>query len=214
MGQLKIKKTKINKNILLIILGLLIIFVSSVALVYNYYSNKNMEKIEDKSIEVFFEEQITDDKESQEETPKEEEKKTEVVIDYKAILEIPKINLKRGIVDKNSSYNNVNKNIYIVKETTFPDEQKESHIILAAHSGNSYVSFFRNLNKLSFDDKVYFYYANKKYIYNIVKRYEIEKSGKLNFRLTDGSDMTLITCISGTNKQVVYVAKLISEENY
>ena len=213
MEQLKIKKRKTNKNRIIIIIGFIIVLIGSSILLYRYCSNKNMEKLEEESIEAFFEEPITEDGESQiEETPKEEQ--APVVIDYKAVLEIPKINFKKGIVDKNSYHNNVNRNIYIVKETTFPDGQNKSHIILAAHSGNSYVSYFRNLNKLSLDDEVYFYYGNIKYIYKIVNRYEIEKTGKLNLKLTDGSDITLVTCISGTNRQVVFVAKMINEEGY
>ena len=48
--------------------------------------------------------------EKQEELPKQVEPKKE--INYVAILEIPKINLKKGLVDKNSKDNNVDKNIY------------------------------------------------------------------------------------------------------
>ena len=139
------------------------------------------------------------------------EKKQE---NYIGVLEIPKIKLKRGLVDKNSSSNNVNKNIYTVKETTFPDERINSHIILAAHSGNSYVSFFKNLTKLSMKDKVYFYYKGMKYSYEISDRYEIKKTGKAELKLTNASDITLISCISGTDKQVVYVATLIEKNNY
>ena len=105
-------------------------------------------------------------------------------------------------------------NEYTVKETTFPDERINSHIILAAHSGNSYVSFFNNLKKLDMKDQVYFYYKGTKYIYEVSNRYEIKKTGKAELKLTNTSDITLITCISGTDKQVVYVATLIAKENY
>ena len=213
MEHLKTKRKRINKNSLLIIMGLFIMLIGSSVLVYKYFYNYKLEKLEDKSIEVFFEEPITEDEESQiEETPKVEQ---EIVkIDYKAILEIPKINLKKGIVDKNSSNNNVNKNIYVVKETIFPDGQNKSHIILAAHSGNSYVSYFRNLKKLDMKDKIYFYYNGIKYIYEVSNKYEIQKTGTAELKQTNISDITLITCISGTNKQVVYVATLIEQENY
>ena len=102
----------------------------------------------------------------------------------------------------------------MIKKTTLPDEQINSHIILAAHSGNSYVSFFRNLKKLDMKDKVYFYYKGVKYIYEVSNKYEIEKTGTTELKQTNISDITLITCISGTNKQVVYVATLIDQENY
>lgn len=212
MEQLKTKERKINKNLLFIVIGLIITVIGSSVLIYNYFSNLKLEKLEEESIEAFFEEPITEDEENQvEETPKVEQ---EVKIDYKAILEIPKISLKKGLVDKNSYYNNVNRNIYILKETTFPSENENSHIILASHSGNSSISYFRNLNKLSLNDEVYFYYENLKYVYQIINRYEIEKTGTMNLKLTSGSDITLVTCISRTNKQVVFVGKLISKEKY
>lgn len=213
MELLKIKKRKLNKNLLTIIIGLIIIVISSSVLIYNYCSNQKLEKIEEKSIEAFFEEPITEDEENQiENTPKEEKETTK--IDYIGVLEIPKISLKKGLVDKNSYYNNVNRNIYILKETTFPSESENSHIILASHSGTSSVSYFKNLNKLSLNDEVYFYYENIKYVYQIINRYEIEKTGTMNLKLTNESDITLVTCISRTNKQVVFVGKLISKENF
>lgn len=207
-----LKKIKRNKNLLFIVIGSFIMILGSCILIYNYNLNKKMDEIEDKSIDVFFEEPISEDVDSIIEHPKEE--KNEVIIDYKAILEIPKINLKKGIVDKNSLANNVNRNIYVLKETSFPDEQVNSHIILAAHSGNSYISFFKNLNKLDLEDQVYFYYEQMKYIYKISKKYEIDKTGTMALRLTDKSDITLISCINGTKKQIVFVGELIEKINY
>lgn len=55
--------------------------------------------------------------------------------DTNGIIEIPKINLKEQLPNINSTDNDVNKNIYIIKESIFPLEGKKSHIILAAHSG-------------------------------------------------------------------------------
>ena len=179
---------------------------------YNYYQKKTNDKIEEKSIEKFFEieEETSIVEESKEEHPI--IKKDDEI--YIGVLEIPKINLKKGLVDKTSPKNNVNKNIYLLKETILPDEQAISHILLAAHSGNSYVSFFKNLRKLEITDKVYFYYKGMKYIYEIFDKYEIEKTGVAKLNQTNMSDITLITCISGTNKQIIYIAKLIDEEKY
>lgn len=63
-------------------------------------------------------------------------------------------------------------------------------------------------------DKIYFYYNGIKYIYEVSNKYEIQKTGTAELKQTNISDITLITCISGTNKQVVYVATLIEQENY
>lgn len=210
-----LKKEKTNKRYLLIILiGIFFFLLGTSFLIFNYYKQEKQNNIEQEKIEEFFE--IDEQEEVQEEIKDDEETSSEVVQEenYIGILEIPKINLKKGLVDKNSPSNNVNKNIYILKETTLPDERINSHIILASHSGNSYISYFKNLKKLDMKDKVNFYYKNVKYIYEISNKYEIEKTGTTELKITNKSDITLITCISGTNKQVVYVANLIDKESY
>ena len=209
-----LKKEKSIKNkiyTLFVVIGTFLIIGGTSIIIYDYLNNKNQEKIENEKVDNFFEIEVN------EESPIEEEKQETDIqddsLDYIAILEIPKINLKRGLYDKNSSKNNVNKNIYFLKETTLPDEQTNSHIILASHSGNSRVAFFNNLKKLKISDEVYFYYKGIKYIYEVSDRYEIEKTGKAFIKNNSTSDITLITCIKN-NKQVVYIATLIEKENY
>lgn len=206
-------KIKNKRYSILIMIGVFFIFLGSSYLIYNQYNNEKQDSINDGLIEDYFkvEDEIieTPQKEIEEEKPVPKEK-----IDYIAVLEIPKIKLKRGIVDKNSSYNNVNRNIYTLKETTMPDEEDNSHIMLASHSGNSYISYFKNLNKLNLNDKVYFFYKNNKYVYKVIKKYEVEKTGTVKLSKKNSSDITLITCISGTNNQIVLVANLESIENY
>lgn len=207
------RKVKIENKHLLIIISAFLILGSIFLLVYKYYGLYENQKQEEKSIEIFFQKIPQAEQETNEEQV-EEESKQEDVINYIAVLEIPKINLKRGLVDKNSKYNDVDINIYTLKESIFPNEQTNSHVILASHSGSGYHSYFRKLNNLEIEDKVYLYYENIKYIYEITDRYEVEKTGTVSLRQTTGSDITLITCISGTNKQVVFVGKLIEKENY
>ncbi len=206
-------KIKNKRYSILIMIGVFFIFLGSSYLIYNQYNNEKQDSINDGLIEDYFkvEDEIieTPQKEIKEEKPVSKEK-----IDYIAVLEIPKIKLKRGIVDKNSSYNNVNRNIYTLKETTMPDEEDNSHIMLASHSGNSYISYFKNLNKLNLNDEVYFFYKNNKYVYKVIKKYEVEKTGTVKLSKKNSSDITLITCVSGTNNQIVLVANLESIENY
>ena len=206
-------KIKNKRYSILIMIGVFFIFLGSSYLIYNQYNNEKQDSINDGLIEDYFkvEDEIieTPQKEIEEEKPVPKEK-----IDYIAVLEIPKIKLKRGIVDKNSSYNNVNRNIYTLKETTMPDEKDNSHIMLASHSGNSYISYFKNLNKLNLNDEVYFFYKNNKYVYKVIKKYEVEKTGTVKLSKKNSSDITLITCVSGTNNQIVLVANLESIENY
>ena len=214
MESQKVKSQRKNKRYSFIIaLGISLLFFSATYFIYNHYEKQRQDIKDTEKIEEFFEVEEINEEDMQDEV-KEEKPVQKEQVNYIGILEIPKIKLKRGLVDKNSSRNNVNKNIYTVKETTFPDERINSHIILAAHSGNSYVSFFNNLKKLDMKDQVYFYYKGTKYIYEVSNRYEIKKTGKAELKLTNTSDITLITCISGTDKQVVYVATLIAKENY
>ena len=192
MESLKRKKVK-NKKCSIIFLGVFLMILGITVLICNYYNNKNKDKMNDKQIENFF--KLEEQEESLSNTTNEVNEDKSIVqeeVNYIAILEIPKINLKRGLFEKTSSQNNVNKNIYILKETTLPDEQVNSHILLAGHSGNSYVSFFRNLKQLNMNDKI----------------------GTAIIRNTNTSDITLITCIGTTNRQVVYVATLINKINY
>ena len=206
-------KIKNKRYSILIMIGVFFIFLGSYYLIYNQYNNEKQDSINDGLIEDYFkvEDEIieTPQKEIEEEKHVPKEK-----IDYIAVLEIPKIKLKRGIVEKNSSYNNVNRNIYTLKETIMPDEEDNSHIMLASHSGNSYISYFKNLNKLNLNDEVYFFYKNNKYVYKVIKKYEVEKTGTVKLSKKNSSDITLITCVSGTNNQIVLVANLESIENY
>ena len=197
---------------LIIFLGIFLLLLGISYNIYNHYQQKKQDSVDNEKVEEFFE--IKEEKDSDEEVSVETPTVKEETDNYIGVLEIPKINLKKGIVDKTSASNNVNKNIYTLKEATLPDEQTNSHIILAGHSGNSYISFFKNLKKLDMKDKINFYYKGVKYIYEVSNRYEIEKTGTTDLKITNKSDITLITCISGTNKQVVYVGNLVDKENY
>lgn len=199
-----------NRRYLLTIIGIFFILIGSSILIYRIIQNKQLEKIENESIEIFL------NKETQEETMQEEQqeetKKEESKINYVAVLEIPKINFKKGLVDKNSKDNNVDRNIYTLKESIFPNENEYSQIILASHSGNSYVSHFKRLNELKINDSIYLYYNNNKYTYKIIKKYEIEKNGTANIGIYKESNINLITCIDGTNKQLVIAGIMMEEE--
>lgn len=208
----KEKQIKNKRYSLIIFLGIFLLLLGISYNIYNHYQQKKQDSVDNEKVEEFFE--IKEEKDSDEEVSIETPTVKEETDNYIGVLEIPKINLKKGIVDKTSASNNVNKNIYTLNETTLPDEQINSHIILAGHSGNSYISFFKNLKKLDMKDKINFYYKGVKYIYEVSNRYEIEKTGTTDLKITNKSDITLITCISGTNKQVVYVANLVDKENY
>lgn len=132
-----------------------------------------------------------------------------------AILEIPKINLKRGLVDKNSKNNNVDQNIMTLPISTMPDIEK-GNLVLAAHSGVGYHAFFKHLYKLSTNDLIYIYYNNIKYDYKIIEIYHEIKDGTVALHKNiDDTTLTLITCkYKDKTKQTIYIATLVKKEVY
>lgn len=134
---------------------------------------------------------------------------------YIAVLEIPEISLKKGIYSMDSKYNKVSRNVAILSPSNYPDV-KGGNFVLAAHSGNGYLSFFKNLYKLSTGSYAYVYYNNIKYTYKINFIYKQQKTGTINvYRPYGETTLMLITCTKDDEtSQTVYVAVLESEEPY
>lgn len=140
----------------------------------------------------------------------EESTKKKIYLNYVAVLEIPKINLKKGLYNYNSIYNDVDKNIEILNNSKMPNKEN-SILILASHSGNSNVSYFKNLDKLLNGDSVIVYYNNVKYYYRIIDIYLEKKNGYISMPyFNDGKYIILTTCKDSLN-QLVYIGKLIKE---
>ena len=132
---------------------------------------------------------------------------------YIGYLSIPKINFKKGFTAKDSSYNNVDKNIQILSASDFPDKEN-GNVIIAGHSGTSSVAFFNKLYLLNIGDYAYIEYNGVTYTYEIVNMYYIERTGKAEIvRNKNASTLTLITCTKGNRKtQTVYISELINKE--
>ena len=141
--------------------------------------------------------------------------KEQPIINYLAFLEIPKINLTQGILPKTSYYNNVNYHVQILDISDLPDVIN-GNMVLAAHSGSSNIAYFKNLYKLTKDDKAYIIYNNKKYSYQVVNIYNQVKKGSLNiYRDLTKTTLTLITCTKNDkNSQTVYILELTGVETY
>ena len=206
------KRRKENKIVILI--GLLLITSSIMFFVYDIYKNTKKEVQEVKMVENFFEEEP---QEEVKEEVKEEEtnNSSSPSYNYIAILEIPSINLKRGIVDFNSKYNNVKYNIQIIEHSQMPNVDN-SNLILAGHNGTSSVSFFKDLYKLKEDSLIYLYYDGYKYIYKLNNYYDTDKDGKVEIiRNRYKTTITLITCKKGTkDKQTVFIGYLVDKVEF
>ena len=214
-----LKKIKLkNSTILLIGLVLILLGVSIGFVEYfnqrknEIYSEMNILLYENETPEnIEAEEKVEEDELIDEEIniPDEENNQQEMQYNYIGMLEIPKINLKRGFLDLNSRYNQVNYNITVINGSTFPNE-KNNNLIMAAHSGVCSVCFFDKLFNLSKGDKAYINYKNVKYTYSLVNTYEVEKDGTVPiYRDYNKSVLTLITCTRYSNtKQTVFIFEL------
>lgn len=209
-----------------VLLFSLVLFIFGLFLIsYNYlvtkkekiYSTMNLRLYEDetpKNIEVKKEKT----NEGQEEVVPErlanigEEDKT-ITYNYIGILEINKINLKRGFLNLESPYNNVNKNITLIEHSTMPDVDK-GNLILAAHSGNCWVCYFDKLYTLSTGDKASVTYNGYKYTYELKNVYNVPKTGSVEVkRDINKTVLTLITCTHGSDtEQTVFIFELVNKE--
>lgn len=202
------QKEKRIKRLNLLIMGSLFLLIIGFGIIgYKYftYQIKNQEDIN--FLDEFFEEEsMLSEIESKKESFN--NKKSSKKESYLGVIEISKINLKQGFYSKNSSKNTVSKNVELIKESTMPDVEK-GNLILAGHCGNSRVAFFKNLPKLENGDYATIYYNGKQYIYELINRYEIPKTGKANIhRDVSKTTLTLITCKHLTKKQIIFIFEL------
>jgi len=211
------RKEKNNKSQLikvgsfLILLGMGIISTNLIINFINIQNEKDLIKEYYENEEYIVDVPVVEEEIPQEEPVEEKKEETKVEINYIAVIKIPKIGLEKGLASKGSYYNNVNRNIQILTESDMPDKEK-GNVILAGHSGNSSVSYFRKLNKLENNDEVIISYNGKDYVYRMVNSYEIEKNGYAHIlRNAEKTTLTLITCKHNTNKQLIVICELIEE---
>lgn len=215
----KEKRNKITKKSQLIIVGSLLLLLGIGIITNKIIVIINQNEIEKESLDNFYKEQeiieeIISNEPIEEATEKIEEitEKKEVnkiTYQYIAVLKIPKINLERGLVSKDCIYNNVEKNIQILKESDMPDIVN-GNLILAAHSGSGKNAYFRDVYKLSINDIVGVVYNGFEYKYKVVNIYDIEKTGTAHIiRNQNKTTLTLITCRNNTEKQIIVICELI-----
>ena len=163
------KNKKSKRKSWLIVIGSLIIFLGIFDVSLMFIKPAVKQEQEENALKDFYikEEQKVDkvDKTTSEEVK--EVSKPKVKYDYIAVLKIPKINLEKGLVAKDSKYNNINYGVEILKESDSPDVIN-GNVILAAHSGTANISYFRNLDKINVGDEAIIYYQGKTYNYKFM----------------------------------------------
>lgn len=171
-----------------------ILIILSLLLYFNSFTiEKNIEKKAKQQEEIILTEKIVQER------------------DYFAILEIPKIAVKKELYKTNDERNDVNHNVYVHPLSKFPNNN-HGNFILAAHSGNGKNAYFKDLYKLEINDEVKIYYQNKVYTYQIEEIEYQRKTGELYIK---ESNLILITCTKNNKKtQTIYYAKLKNCSNF
>lgn len=205
------KKIEKAKKSWYIVIGSLIFIFGFFLITIDFINPILKEKEEENALKEFYiqEEKIEEDKidKTTSEEVKKESKSTNKY-NYIAVLKIPKINLEKGLVAKDSKYNSINYGVEILKESDSPDVIN-GNVILAAHSGTANNSYFRNLDKIHIGDEANIIYQGKTYKYVFSKIYDLEKTGKAIIKRDNNtSTLTLVTCRHNTNKQIVLIAEL------
>ena len=139
------KKKKGLRRSQILLFGSLLVFVGFVTLSYGHFSVLKELIYENVRLSILMNDTSKKKKEKKEEPivvpaepqpsnePEVKEEKPKVYYNYIGYLEIPKIRLKRGFVDKNSKYNNIQYNVTISNVSNMPDVDN-GNFILYAHS--------------------------------------------------------------------------------
>ena len=215
------QRNKNNKKVQksqILLLGSLLIFLGGISLSYNFIKSLKEDVFEEMK-ELMVQDRPSKNNSDSSNIPIEEQTenngsnnvvRAENFDKYLGILEIPKIRLKKGFYNVDSRYNSIQYNVTVIQGSTFPDVAG-GNLMLMAHSGTAYISYFRYLYKLQVGDMAYVTYGGNKYQYRIVNIYNVDKTGSVTIqRNFDVTTLTLITCTyNDDTKQTVYIAELV-----
>ncbi len=112
---------------------------------------------------------------------------------------IEKIQLNEPLYKINSSKNNIEEHVTILKESTPPTEDN-SIMILAAHSGDDKISYFEYLDQIEIGDTIHLIYQQKKYSYQVKEIWEEIKNGFIHINKEKGKQLVLTTCSPNKEK--------------
>lgn len=112
---------------------------------------------------------------------------------------IDKINLSQEIYSYKES--NVDENIIYLKESVL----ENNFYILAAHSGNSSISYFKNLDKLQIGDEINLIFNNKNMNFIIEEIYYVKKTGKIILPVGLKNTLYLTTCDKYNNERQLII---------
>lgn len=205
---------KIKKSHILLI-GSFFVFIGALALSWNYLERIKSDIYEDMRIAMMDdsnEEDVIEDVPIVENVDKKDDNNNYVVdySKYLGVLEIPRIGLKRGFYNTDSKYNNIQYNVTMLGGSNLPDVEN-GNLILMAHSGDAYISYFAYLWMVGIGDHAYVTYNGRKYDYQVVNIYDVPKNGVAVIRRnTERTTLTLITCTKDNDfSQTIYILELV-----
>ena len=128
-------------------------------------------------------------------------------------LVINKIKVNNQLYSINSKHNNVEENVTILDGSIEPSNT-DSIMFIAAHSGTSNISYFKDLNKLNINDNITLIYKDIKYNYIVTNIWEDNKDGYININKDYKKQLVLTTCSPlHNNKQLIINSKLKESSN-
>ncbi len=200
----KNKKRRFKSSVIITSSFLLILINVTIPLV-KYYSIYELKHQEEIKVDYFIDNMKSNEDINIDSQDANKEKVITSSENYSMVLEIPTINLRKGIYNKESIENNIEKNVTILSDSDLPSNEN-GNVILVAHSGNGYKAFFNDLIKLKINDFAYLYFEGSRFSYKLVNTYEVEKTGEVNIKRNFRKNtLTLITCKKNENKQLVFI---------
>ena len=212
MQREQLKNAKILLSILFTLIGLIMIFYSYFAGVKNnVFNKKNIELLEQQVLITESIDEVNEEDFDNTTVDLEDMVDADRVDAYIGYLSVPDVDIKRGFVNINSKYNSVGYNVMLIEGSKMPDQDK-GNLILAAHRGNSSVSFFDKLYKLKDNARAYITYQGKVYEYELRNSYLEPKDGELTIRRNPNvNTLTLITCTRNyKTTQTIFIFELVS----
>ena len=212
MQREQLKNAKILLSILFPFLGLIMIFYSYFAGVKNnVFNRKTIELLEQQVLITESIDEVNEEDFDNTTVDLEDMVDADRVDAYIGYLSVPDVDIKRGFVNINSKYNSVGYNVMLIEGSKMPDQDK-GNLILAAHRGNSSVSFFDKLYKLKDNARAYITYQGKVYEYELRNSYLEPKDGELTIRRNPNvNTLTLITCTrNDKTTQTIFIFELVS----
>lgn len=123
-------------------------------------------------------------------------------------ITIPKIDLEEYLYEIDSEENTIEKNITILKESSFP-----SILFLAAHSGEGKIAYFEQLDQLEINDEINLIMYQEKYTYIVKDIWEEKKTGYIHLNKEIENQLVLTTC-SPQKKNYQLIINCIEKESH